>query len=162
VSEVRRIAQQANRTGGGDVAEAARSIAGEGVGNGLNGPPNSSERGPPEGAGPSDDVGPNGTGSSTVADLGNGNAPDENETGRREGAGPGTDTAAGNAGENGPENAPGSGSERGQNDTGGNATDPGDDGVPSDGSTGNGGDGEGNGPNAAGPENSASTATPTD
>lgn len=47
VSEVRKIAQRANDTGGGAIAEAARNIAGEGVGNGLGNAPNASERGPP-------------------------------------------------------------------------------------------------------------------
>jgi hypothetical protein len=51
VSEVRSIAQQANRTGGGEVAQAARNVTGGGVGNGLgNAPPNASERGPPNGS----------------------------------------------------------------------------------------------------------------
>lgn len=53
VSEVRSIARQANRTGGGAVAEAAREIAGEAVGNGL-GPPESVGGGPPDGVGPPD------------------------------------------------------------------------------------------------------------
>ncbi|MFW5940086.1 MAG: hypothetical protein ACOCSD_06090 [Halolamina sp.] len=52
VSAVRAVAQDANRTGGGAVAEAARSVAGEGVGNGLRGPPNGSVGGPPDDAGP--------------------------------------------------------------------------------------------------------------
>lgn len=51
VSEVRQVAQQANRTGGGEVAEAARAIAGGSVGDGLRGPPNASERGAPDGVG---------------------------------------------------------------------------------------------------------------
>jgi len=45
VSEIRELAQQADRTSGGEVAEAARSIAGAGVGEGLRGPPNATERG---------------------------------------------------------------------------------------------------------------------
>ncbi|WP_049980349.1 hypothetical protein [Halolamina rubra] len=58
VSEVRSVAQQANRAGGGEVAEAARKIAGEDVGNGL-GPPNASARGPPESVDPSERSRPN-------------------------------------------------------------------------------------------------------
>jgi hypothetical protein len=46
VSEVRKIAQQANESGGGAVAEAARNIAGKGVGSGLGNAPNASDRGP--------------------------------------------------------------------------------------------------------------------
>lgn len=59
VSQVRSVAQQANRTGGGEMAEAARAIAGEDVGNGL-GPPNGSARGPPNDAavGPRDGESP--------------------------------------------------------------------------------------------------------
>lgn len=49
-SEVRAVAQQAKETGGGEVAEAARSVAGEGVGNGLGNAPNASQ-GPPSDAG---------------------------------------------------------------------------------------------------------------
>lgn len=67
-SHIRGIAQQANRTGGGAVAEAARDVAGGGVGNGLGGPPPHAGppeddgapggEGPPDGAGPPDDAGP--------------------------------------------------------------------------------------------------------
>ncbi|MEF8858691.1 MAG: hypothetical protein V5A38_07165 [Halolamina sp.] len=60
-SEVREIAQQANRSGGGEVAEAARTIAGKGVGKGLGNAPNASERGPP-------------------TDVGNGGPPDTERT----------------------------------------------------------------------------------
>lgn len=65
-SQVRNIAQRANKSGGGEVAEAARNIAGEGVGNGLGNAPNASERGPP-------------------SDVGNGAAPNTegNETDRK-------------------------------------------------------------------------------
>jgi hypothetical protein len=65
VSEVREIARDANRTSGGEVAEAARDIAGKGVGDGLGGPPaqagppNGSETGAPESAGPPDGAGDN-------------------------------------------------------------------------------------------------------
>lgn len=63
VSHVRQIAQHANRTGGGEVAEAARQIAGNGVGDGLGnrpahaGPPNGSEAGPPDNAGGGNNAG---------------------------------------------------------------------------------------------------------
>lgn len=65
VSAIRAIAQQANRTGGGEVAEAARNIAGGGVSNGLGNAPNATQ-GPP-------------------ADRGNDAAPvtTENETDRK-------------------------------------------------------------------------------
>lgn len=57
VKEVRKIAQQANESGGGAVAEAARNIAGKGVGSGLGNAPNASERGPPSDVG--NDADPN-------------------------------------------------------------------------------------------------------
>lgn len=76
-SAVRAIAQQANRTGGGEVAEAARNITGGGVGNGLGNAPNATQ-GPP-------------------ADRGNGAAPvtTGNETDRKP-ADAGARTGAGN------------------------------------------------------------------
>ncbi|NHX37018.1 MULTISPECIES: hypothetical protein [Halolamina] len=64
VSQIRSVAQQANSTGGGEVAEAARAIAGESVGNGL-GPPNASARGPPESVDPSERSRPNRNDSTT-------------------------------------------------------------------------------------------------
>lgn len=81
-SEVRKIAQQANRTGGGEVAEAARSVAGAGVGKGLGNAPNASERGQP-------------------ADVGSGEAPsaDGNST-------DGKPTDAGAPGDTGNDNDP--------------------------------------------------------
>jgi len=93
VSQVRSIAQQANRAGGGEVAEAARAIAGEGVGNGL-GPPNASQRGPPASVGP-----PDGNGS----DAGTG-PPDRNGS-RPSGGAPGgnySDDVSRNSGGNSP------------------------------------------------------------
>jgi len=88
VSQVRSVAQQANRTGGGEVAEAARAIAGEDVGNGL-GPPNGSARGPPNGSarGP-----PNGSAGDPPEgdDPSNRSRPNQNDstTGPPDGAGP--------------------------------------------------------------------------
>lgn len=89
VSEVRTVAQQASRSGGGEVAEAARSIAGEGAGNGLGNAPNASERGPPEEAeNRPDDVGPNRNGTETEG-AENGDRPEnttergQNENGER-------------------------------------------------------------------------------
>lgn len=78
VSEVRAIAQRANETGGGEVAEAARTIAGSGVGNGLGNAPNASQ-------GPPDDRG-NG-----AEAAGNGNEQQPNETGAGDGTGAPTD-----------------------------------------------------------------------
>lgn len=96
VSQVREIARDANRSGGGEVAQAARDIAGNGVGNGLGaspsdaGPPNGTETGPPENVGEparpnasdrpgSGTVGPpssSGNGSTDASDRsGNGNNP---------------------------------------------------------------------------------------
>ncbi|MFW5935178.1 MAG: hypothetical protein ACOCQL_04945, partial [Halolamina sp.] len=69
VSEVRSVAQQANRAGGGEVAEAARKIAGEDVGNGL-GPPNASARGPPDSMDPSERSRPDQNDSTTGAPAG--------------------------------------------------------------------------------------------
>lgn len=129
VSRVRSIAQQANRTGGGEVAEAARKIAGESVGNGL-GPPTGSERGPPDRAGPND----NGT------DAGNGQRANGTDPGEGQGPGkepnagdrPNANSSAGGAatGTAGPANGAGDGQNdaTGRNTTGaGNGSDPGGD-----------------------------------
>lgn len=137
-SEVRKIAHQANRSGGGEVAEAARNIAGGGVGNGLGNAPNGSERGPP-------------------TDVGNGAAPNtgENSTdGRPTDAGPPSDAG------NNPANAS-DGTERGQ-DTGAasnrtahrNDTEPGADGNAANRST-----EAANGSSAASGTGSAATGT---
>ena len=79
VSQVRSVAQQANRAGGGEMAEAARAIAGEDVGNGLGppndtarGPPNDSAVGPPDGENPSDRSRPNQNDSTTGPPDGSG------------------------------------------------------------------------------------------
>ena len=106
-SRVRSIAQQANRSGGGEVAEAAREIAGESVGNGL-GPPNGSERGPPDRAGPN--------GNSTAA--GNGQRP--NGTGPGEGQGPG-EAPSGNGQPNASDRPTANGVGAGGNGSGGGA-----------------------------------------
>lgn len=105
-SEVRAVAQQAKETGGGEVAEAARSVAGEGVGNGLGNAPNGTERGPPADAGngaeateegeqqPDDAGQPADARNDTAADAGNGseNGTDQN-TGAIGGNGTGPATA---------------------------------------------------------------------
>lgn len=140
VSQVRSIAQQASRAGGGEVAEAARAIAGEGVGNGL-GPPNASQRGPPASVGPpggnGSDAGPpdrNGSRPSGGAPGGNysddvsrnssGNAPSDPRNGT--GNGGNDDTAPGG----GSDDRPANGSETNATETGGaDAPDPVDDGA---------------------------------
>lgn len=121
-SEVRSIAQQANRTGGGEVAEAARSVAGGNVGNGLGNAPNASERGPP-----------NGSNGDAPSDAGNGaDAANQNVTDRQPtDAGPpsdaGNDTGAptdagqGQSGANQPADAA-NGSEAGDRGNGSNTT----------------------------------------
>jgi hypothetical protein len=132
VSRVRSIAQQANRTGGGEVAEAARKIAGESVGNGL-GPPNGSERGPPDRAGPNDNgtdagngqrpngTGPNGGAGQAPNGTGQGNATDRPSANAAGGNGSAGGAANGTAG---PSNGVGDGQNtaNGRNTTG---TDPG-------------------------------------
>ena len=85
-SHVREIARDANRSGGGEVAEAARAVAGESVGNGLGnppahaGPPNGSETGPPENAG-----GPGNAATAGPPADGNGNANTSDATNRSTG-----------------------------------------------------------------------------
>lgn len=115
VSEVRTLAQQANRTSGDEVAEAARSIAGEDADEGLRGPSNASERGPADEVGERPDDTDNETERSSRPDNGNDagqgdgqqnvtTGPPENETDR----GNGEDAPGKNDSENG---APGNTSE---------------------------------------------------
>lgn len=120
VSEVRALAQQANRTGGGAVAEAAREIAGNGAGEGLRGPPNASERGPPDEAGESPE-GPEGNESGQSAGPGNGAGAADGQQNETTGA-PGDDTDRGNDAD-----APGQNDADGTETTGqqGNTTDSG-------------------------------------
>lgn len=108
VSEIRALAHQANRTSGGEVAEAARSIAGAGVGEGLRGPPNASERGPSENVG-EQLAGAEGNESERSSGPDNGNAagedrrqdvttdPAENESDRGNGDGAPDTTGSGDA-----------------------------------------------------------------
>lgn len=128
VSAVREVAQRANRTGGGEVAEAARAIGGPGVGDGLRGPPNGTERGPPGNAdGAPDSVGGNDAVGPNTSEV-NGTGPGAN--GPPEGAGPdGTD---GSSNRSTPPNAAGGAQnttngaapeEAGQNRTAGTGTD---------------------------------------
>ncbi len=137
-SRVRSIAQQANRTGGGEVAEAARKVAGESVGNGL-GPPNGSERGPPDGA--------NGDGK----EAGNGQRP--NGTGPDEGQGPGQ-APSGNATSqpNASDRPAGNGVGTGGNDAGSGAAN----------GTAGGSNGAGDGQNTATGRNTTGTGTDTE
>lgn len=94
VSEIRRVAQQAKQAGGGAVAEAARDIAGEGVGEGLRGALNGSERGPPSSvAGPNQ----NGTGE-PGADVNTTRPQAGNSTGPGENAPPNATNATGGSG----------------------------------------------------------------
>ena len=127
-SHIRDIAQQANRTGGGAVAEAARDVAGESVGNGLGGPPphagppedagGPGGEGPPDGAGPPDNAGPgdeqsaNGTATDTegdgdenpAEDVGppNGSNASNGSAGNGSTAGPPADAGPPNGSGNGP------------------------------------------------------------
>lgn len=192
VSEVREVAQRANRTGGGAVAEAAREIAGEGVGNGLRGPPEEGDRGPPDDAGPPDDR--EGEENETESDDGDGEAdrpgngpPDRSPGGPVNGSdrGNGEGDAAGNATEtpeNETENDRGNGTDgdRGNGENGadgdrgnssasdgdrGNDTESGD-GQPTDapgnGDSANGGDGANNGTETEDDTETENTATETE
>jgi hypothetical protein len=78
VSAVRAIARQANRTGGGEVAESARGIDGAGVGNGLGQPAsagrstNATDRGNSAGKAAADAGKPENVSNNGPADAGNG------------------------------------------------------------------------------------------
>jgi hypothetical protein len=93
VTAIRTLQSRASELTGPEVAEIARSIAGEGAGKGVGGPPAFVENrtGPPgdrgNGGGPPDDAGPGGeTGPPEDAGAGNGTGPSEDAAGNGTGS----------------------------------------------------------------------------